>query len=158
MTSPIKIGDTRLVYFPCVDKNNTVELNDRRISQDYYLVNCLIERHVTLNEPCYTKLCNNLLTDSPVWGGVGGATLTEESRQLFAALCAEYGVGPEEHQKWMNIEEVFSWFKQHKLVSVVAVSRVEAIPTSLLFVNTEGHSYARTVGRDYVPFFHPLPV
>jgi hypothetical protein len=150
MSSPCCIGESVQVYFPTVDKNNTIELNDRRISQDYYLAPCLVKHRIELDCSEYDQLSNNLLKDSDIWGDTGGATLKPSDSELFAELCSKHGVSSEECLWWMNVPELLSWYKQHAYVSVVLVSRKGSKP-SYFFVNTEGHRYARTVGRNYIP-------
>ena len=144
-TQQYQVGQAIEVAFPALNKNNTLEENDRRIAENTHSEKCRVCRVIELDAEEYANIGNSLLDDCGLWSKIGGSTLYGAAEKEFDKMCEDHGV-QEDPYKWMTIPELREYFKLHSVTNVVVVLCAGKEP---FFVNTEGYEYARYVGRQY---------
>jgi uncharacterized protein YecE (DUF72 family) len=140
----LTVGATLYVRFPALNKNDSLQRNDEEIQRRSCSERCIVEKVLNLTAREWTAFTKNLLADNDQWEEIGGSTLLEEEARDFAALCAEHGADPENWETWYRHPSLMEFYRGHCVRKVVAV---KAPRKPWLFVNTEGYSYARYVGR-----------
>lgn len=143
-SAPIKVGAYIDVDFPSLNKNDKLADNDKAIENGRNRSRCLIERVIDVTLADYCAIGSNLLADTNLWNNIGGQDLSDLDREAFGHLCRQHGADSNSWQTWASDDELTSWFRNHCFTCVVAVTS-EGLPP--FFVNTEGYSYARYVGR-----------
>jgi hypothetical protein len=119
--------------FPRINKNSHLEEYTRQLDNedDYHPERCKIVKIVTLNPTDYDDFVNgNLLTDAWWLAGEGGADSTAEGL-------------PDVEHFWELTEEQQELWKGHSFLLAV---KVIAQDRQSLYINPEGHRYARYVG------------
>ena len=140
----IKIDAYIDVRFPSLNKNETLAYNDEEIERRSSVSRCQIQRVIELNLADFCDVSRTLMNDSALWGKIGGQDLSPLDHEAFRVLCREHGADADKCMTWVGRDELISWFRTHSFTCVVAVTCQGQLP---FFVNTEGHSYARYVGR-----------
>jgi hypothetical protein len=144
-TTALTVGAFVEVRFPSLNKNDDLIENDTRIQERSNVSRCRIARVVELSLTDWAEVAQNLLTDrEALWGKIGGQDLSPIDGEAFAKLCAEHGADADQWTTWIGQPELIGWFRNHSHTEVVAVTCAGQAP---FFVNTEGHLYARYVGR-----------
>lgn len=128
--------NTTLVSFPACNKNHWLQQNDIQIMCDQHAEECEVVKVVTLTPAEYDDVAGSLLNDrEELWEGIGG------TKSYHPDLN---GVG------WLEVVNDPALMALYKATSAVQVVKVECTETDNrlpFYVNTEGHSYARYVGR-----------
>lgn len=124
-----KPGDFVTAIFPSLNKNGTLEENDRYLDEDHTPTRCKIQKVVRVPASVYDALGDTLLDDNSIWECIGGSEADGFDDVTIEEICSN-NVLREKYRKacWTNI------------VLVTDGKREFA-------VNTEGHTYARYVGR-----------
>lgn len=145
MTTTLTAGTMLNVRFPSLNKNDTLKHNDEEIRLRSNVSRCRVRRVVELTPQDWAELSNDLLGDrGSLWGKIGGQDLSPLDMEAFRALCSEHGADADKLRTWIGHDLLTSWFRTHSFTDVVAVTCKGYEP---FFVNTEGHDYARYVGR-----------
>lgn len=143
-TATLKVGTYIDVRFPSLNKNDTLDRNDREIADRFNVSRCRVRRVVDLSLDDWATVAGSLLDNNGLWGKIGGQDLSPLDTEAFGVLCRQHGADPEQWATWVGNDELISWFRTHSFTEVVAVTCEGQAP---FFVNTEGYDYARYVGR-----------
>lgn len=145
----LKAGTVLDVAFPALNKNDTLSRNDREIERRCHIGRSIIRLVITLScEAEWQSVTENLLDDMAMWEKIGGSTLIGEDDNTFSTICAERGVDPDDFFSIAADGYTLDWFRNRAVTQVVAVLCEGKEP---FFVNTEGYTYARYVGRMVEP-------
>lgn len=123
--------DLELVRFPNLNKNNTLEENDKYMIESSYIEQVEIRKIITLNYEEYKKIADNLLKNCDLWERIGGRYIDDEIIENLESGSPEY------YEAW----------REHGKTLVCKVINIDTC--DCFYVNTEGYSYARYVGRPY---------
>jgi hypothetical protein len=130
-----KIGFPLLfVDFPGLNKNGTLEENDKRIAESRRREPCRIKKTVILDQYDFDVIGKTLLDDRDLWQKIGG------SSSDAPALAGK---------AWHTIasdESLLAIWRDTSYVNVVEVKCRQGTRRPF-YVNTEGFGYARYVGR-----------
>lgn len=144
-TKTLTVGAEIQVRFPSVNKNDTLLDNDTAIAARSSLSRCRVCRVIELTLKDWADVTQSLLEDrGSLWGQIGGQDLSPLDREAFRVLCLEHGADADSPRTWIGQDRLLNWFRTHSFTEVVAVT-CQGMPPFL--VNTEGHDYARYVGR-----------
>lgn len=125
---------TVTVLFPSLNKNDILADNDRRIFEGALVSECRIVKTVTLSDEEYEEVADTLLEDRPeMWEGIGGSASDD---RIFEGMAW--------HQIAQNPELLRRWHETAYTLAILVRTR-DGLRSFV--VNTEGHSYARYVGR-----------
>ncbi len=134
-----EVGDQLLVNFPEINKNNTLFENDQEIAKGHSTTVCEVGKVLELDRAEYNQISTSLLDDNPIWEKIGGAYNADpafahvKDRASLLVILKD----PEKKQRWLA----------NLIVRVVAVLPKPGASFRPFYVNTEGHEYARYVGR-----------
>ncbi|KPK92391.1 hypothetical protein AMJ80_06620 [bacterium SM23_31] len=118
------------VAFPALNKNDWLSDNDKEIERKRNVEKCRIYKIVKLTKKEWNEITNSLLESrDSLWEQIGGCRIDDES--LLDGL-----------KKWSD--EWVQVIREHAHIKVV---KVECKGYDPIYVNTEGYSYARYVGR-----------
>ena len=143
------VGTKLWVKFPKINKNDSLDQNDTEISEGYNEEKCVVKKHIVLDWDEWVDITHSLLTDRDEWEKIGGSV--SEDKRLEG--CSSVDI--------MKDEKLYKIFRGTSFTEVVRVDicnktwreqEVTGEPIDMhlqapFFVNTEGHSYARYVGR-----------
>lgn len=141
----LTIGADIQVRFPSLNKNDTLLHNDEEIAVRSSVSRCRVCRVIELSWADWAEVTSSLLENrGSLWGRIGGQDLSPLDREAFRALCSEHGADADSPRTWIGHDLLLNWFRTHSFTEVVAVTCQGHDP---ILVNTEGHDYARYVGR-----------
>lgn len=143
-TTNLKAGVCLDVRFPSLNKNDTLSRNDKEIADRSNVSRCRIRHVIELDLGDWSEVAGSLLDDCALWGKIGGQELSDLDREAFRVLCREHDANADDWKTWIGQPVLLDWFRTHSFTEVVAVTCQGQEP---FFVNTEGYSYARYVGR-----------
>jgi hypothetical protein len=118
------------VRFPALNKNETLQENDSYIEENSSVSRCRVQKIVCVPPMVYDALGETLLDDNSIWEKIGGI----RAGKGFSKVTIE--------QLWKDAA-LMTAYKKVALTNVVKVTDGKRE----FFVNTEGYSYARYVGR-----------
>lgn len=118
------------VSFPACNKNHHLDDNDLEIRGNADTGLCEVKKVITFTGDNYAKVSKQLLTSFDFWEKIGGSYCDD---QHLAGLA--------EHSK-----EYYAAWRKHGITCVIEVVNTDT--NDKFYVNTEGYSYARYVGRD----------
>tara|TARA_Y100001973_G_scaffold9001_1_gene12254 strand:- start:2336 stop:2791 length:456 start_codon:yes stop_codon:yes gene_type:complete len=145
-TTNIGVGQEIRVRFPRINKNDTLDGNDKWASQEGENVeDCVVKKVVELSLPEWEEVTNSLLASRPnMWGNIGGQ-FSDDPRLEGVPLELLWS-----DNYYMNI------FRDTCKTDVIRVTlkkeddeavNGDEVRVPHFFVNTEGYDYARYVGR-----------
>lgn len=117
------------VVFPALNKNCTTTENDTAILVNHYKETCEIKKTVIVNAEHFAIISRSLLHNRDLWEKIGGREVDDQYLQ-----------GIKENSK--AYLEAFNQFGTTLVVEVVNHADGDT-----LYINTEGNTYARYVGR-----------
>ena len=132
--------ETTVVCFPALNKNDWLQTNDLEIMRATSVAECEVVKVVELTPEEYDDIAGSLLTSrEELWEGIGG------TKSYHPDLN---GVG------WLEVVNdpaLMLLYRSTSAVQVVKVECTDSVNRLPFYVNTEGHTYARYVGRACYP-------
>jgi len=123
------VGSIIDVKFPSCNKNDWLSDNDDEINRSCNIESCEIKKIVVLDHKEYSTLSNSLLTDNEnLFEKIGGSSIDDKYLE---------GITP-------GTDAYYSAWGTYGITNVV---EVQCENQETFYVNTEGHGYARYVGR-----------
>lgn len=124
------------VSFPALNKNDWLQENDIEIMRQPRAQKCEVVKVVELTPADYDEIAESLLTDrADLWEGIGGSKCYHP--ELDGVHWSIIASDP----KSMEL------YRETSAVQVVKVVCTDPVNRLAFYVNTEGHRYARYVGR-----------
>ncbi len=137
-----KMNEIIKTRFPSINKNNSIEENEKQIKDGYNTNKCAIKKEVELTAKQWDQLTNNLLeNNNDLFEQIGGADLLDEDL-LKADISIQNDFNNAENF-WNLTEESQKFYRQNCVTLVVKISHQK----EFFYVNTEGHNYARYVSE-----------
>jgi len=139
------IGHKFWAKFPSVNKQHTLIENDESISESSNDVLCVIKKHIILTQKEWDKVTNSFLDDRVnMWEKIGGSESIDKRLEGY------------NWHEMLADERLKKIWHDTSYVNVVMVNTSKmrypkpfngTISWDPVYVNTEGHNYARYVGR-----------
>ena len=144
-TTDTGVGQEIRIRFPSLNKNNSLEENDTEISNGWNTELCKVEKHIYLSAKEWNEITESFLSPRPdLWEEIGGSRSDDERLE---------GVTMEELFSTPEFMAIFRATSYQPVVRVSIDPEIEKLINhddvyiTSFFVNTEGHQYARYVGR-----------
>jgi hypothetical protein len=130
------------VKFPALNKNSSLEENDRYIAEESRTGRCKVVKTLSVPPAVFDVLGSTLLDDNGIWEEIGGCDCDDP--EIEAVWKEEDKAGRNGYLKVLKDKRLLVLYRATCYSLVVEVTAAGREP---FYVNTEGYKYARYVGR-----------